>query len=61
MNISEVIEKIKKKYSKITWVDKTNGITGNNDRGFYFQYNKDKYALKKFMRNNLRMVLTIIS
>lgn len=53
MNISEVIEKIKKKYSKITWVDKTNGITGNNDRGFYFQYNKDKYALKKIYEKQL--------
>ena len=44
MNISEVIEKIKTKYSKITWDDKTNRITGSS-RGYYFQ--RDKDALKE--------------
>lgn len=49
MNISEVIEKIKTKYSKITWNDKTNRITQSNNRGYYFQYNKD--ALKEIYEN----------
>ena len=49
MNISEVIEKIKTKYSKITWDDKTNRITGGSNRGYYFQYDKD--ALKEIYEN----------
>ena len=48
MNISEVIEKIKTKYSKITWDDKTNRITGSS-RGYYFQ--RDKDALKEIYEN----------
>ena len=52
MNISEVIEKIKTKYSKITWDDKTNRITGGSNRGYYFQYDKD--ALKEIYENQLK-------
>ncbi|MDU3840726.1 MAG: AAA family ATPase, partial [Streptococcus mitis] len=51
MNISEVIEKIKTKYSKITWDDKTNRITGRNKSGYYFQHDKD--ALKEIYENQL--------
>lgn len=52
MNISEVIEKIKTKYSKITWDDKTNRITGGSKRGYYFQHDKD--ALKEIYENQLK-------
>lgn len=52
MNISEVIEKIKTKYSKITWDDKTNRITGSSNRGYYFQHDKD--ALKEIYENQLK-------